>query len=129
MAFSDKSRWERALEKGIGKGICKKDIRELCEDNTRVAMYLAIRDGRYTIVPPHTAQIPKDDGTFRTVYVNEPKDRVLLSLVNDLLFEVMQIISERHIMWQNRTTTEPRDCSVRVLRRKGWFQSRLEQVF
>ena len=89
MAFSDKSRWERALEKGIGKGICKKDIRELCEDNTRVAMYLAIRDGRYTIVPPHTAQIPKDDGTFRTVYVNEPKDRVLLSLVNDLLFELM----------------------------------------
>lgn len=35
MAFSDKSRWERALEKGIGKGVCKKDIRELCEGDTR----------------------------------------------------------------------------------------------
>lgn len=31
MAFSDKSRWERALEKGVRK----KDIRELCEDDTR----------------------------------------------------------------------------------------------
>ena len=38
---------------------------------------------------PHTAKIPKDNGDFRTVYINEPIDRVFLSIANDLLFELM----------------------------------------
>lgn len=80
--------WERAIEKGVLKGINKCDMRELCEENTRVSIYIAIRDGKYNIAPPHTAKIPKDDGTFRTVYANEGIDRVLLSLINDLLFEL-----------------------------------------
>lgn len=51
-------------------------------------MYVAMRDGKYQIAPPHTAQIPKDvPGEFRTVYINEPMDRVVLSIANDLLFE------------------------------------------
>ena len=47
-------------------------------------------NGTYEIAPPHTAQIPKDTpGEWRTVYVNEGADRVLLSIANDLLFELM----------------------------------------
>ena len=52
-------------------------------------MYRRIRDGKYKIMPPHTALIPKDNGEFRTVYINEPADRILLSIANDLLFEIM----------------------------------------
>ena len=87
MAFADHERWQKAVEKGLGKGVCKKDIKELCDERVRVSMYLAIKNGKYRIAPPHIALIPKDDGTYRTVYVNEPKDRVLLSLINDLLFD------------------------------------------
>lgn len=87
--FFEMERWTYAIEKGIGKHINKGDLYRLTQPETRVAMYEAIRDGRYEIMPPHTAQIPKDNGDFRTVYINEPADRVLLSIANDLLFELM----------------------------------------
>ncbi len=45
--------------------------------------------GRYEISPPHVALIPKEGGEFRTVYVNEPIDRVLLGIANDLLFDLV----------------------------------------
>lgn len=81
-------RWTYAIEKGIGKHINKGDLYQLTKPETRAAMYEAIRNGQYMIAPPHTAQIPKDNGEFRTVYINEPADRVLLSIANDLLFEL-----------------------------------------
>lgn len=88
MAFTEPERWRAAIEKGLGKGINKMVLRELCSEKTRVAIYQSIRNGTYEIAPPHTAQIPKDEpGQFRTVYVNEPMDRVLLSLINDMLFD------------------------------------------
>ena len=86
--FFDIERWTKAIEKGVGKDIRKDQLIKLCDEKTRVAMYVAMRDGKYQIAPPHTAQIPKDvPGEFRTVYINEPMDRVVLSIANDLLFE------------------------------------------
>ena len=86
--FFDIERWAKAIEKGVGKDIRKDQLIKLCDEKTRVAMYVAMRDGKYQISPPHTAQIPKDtSGEFRTVYINEPMDRVVLSIANDLLFE------------------------------------------
>lgn len=87
--FFEPDRWEYALNKGIDKHISKSDLYQLTKPDTRAAMYQAIKEGRYEIAPPHTAQIPKDDGTYRTVYINEPADRVFLSLANDLLFELV----------------------------------------
>lgn len=87
--FFEIERWEYAIDKGLGKGISKAQLYQLTKPETRVAMYEAIRDGKYEIAPPHTAKIPKDNGEFRTVYINEPADRVLLSIANDLLFELM----------------------------------------
>ena len=87
--FFELERWTYAIEKGVGKHIAKSDLYQLTKPETRIAMYEAIRDGRYEIAPPHTAKIPKDNGDFRTVYINEPIDRVLLSIANDLLFELM----------------------------------------
>lgn len=81
-------RWEKALETGIVKGINKADLRALTTPEMRANLYLAIKEGRYAIAPPHMAQIPKDTpGEYRTVYVNENIDRIFLSIVNDLLFE------------------------------------------
>lgn len=86
--FFDKDRWESAIEKGIIKDIDKCELRKLTHPDVRKQMYLAIRDNNYEIAPPHTAKIPKDNGDFRTVYVNENCDRILLSIFNDMLFEL-----------------------------------------
>lgn len=87
--FFDVGRWERAIEKGVDKDIRKDQLIRLTDEHTRLAMAEAMLQGKYEISPPHTAQIPKDNGEFRTVYVNEPIDRVLLSIANDLLFDLM----------------------------------------
>lgn len=88
--FFEMPRWEYAIKKGIGKDIKKSQLYQLTKPEVRAQMYVAIRDGKYEIAPPHTAKIPKDTpGEFRTVYVNEPIDRVFLSIANDLLYELM----------------------------------------
>ena len=87
--FFDIERWTKAVEKGVGKDIRKDQLIRLCDERTRLAMANAMRKGNFGISPPHTAQIPKDNGEFRTVYVNEPMDRVILSIANDLLFDLM----------------------------------------
>lgn len=86
--FFEPERWQYAISKGVDKDISKAQLYQLCKPEARIAMYEAIRDGRYRICPPHTAKIPKDNGDFRTVYVNEPIDRIFLSIANDLLFEL-----------------------------------------
>lgn len=87
--FFEHDRWIYAIEKGVDKDIDKADLYQLTKPEVRMKMCEAIRRGEYEIAPPHTAQIPKDNGEFRTVYVNEPIDRVFLSIANDLLFELM----------------------------------------
>ena len=88
--FFEFDRWEYAIAKGIVKDVPKNVLYQLCKPEVRIKMYEAIKNGTYEIAPPHTAKIPKDTpGEFRTVYVNEPADRVLLSIANDLLFELM----------------------------------------
>lgn len=87
--FFDIDRWTKAIEKGVGKDIRKDQLILLTDENTRLNMASAMLNGKYEIAPPHTAQIPKDNGEFRTVYVNEPIDRIVLSIANDLLFDLM----------------------------------------
>lgn len=87
--FFEPERWQYAIAKGYDKDIKKGQLYQLTKEETRLSIYMAMRAGKYRISPPHTAQIPKDTpGEFRTVYVNEPVDRVVLSIANDLLFEV-----------------------------------------
>jgi hypothetical protein len=81
-------RWEAAINKGFFKGIDKGELRQLCGPETRMRLAMAILEDNYEIAPPHQALIPKDNGEFRTVYVNENIDRIFLSIVNDLLFEL-----------------------------------------
>lgn len=87
--FFETERWQYAINKGFDKDINKATLHQLTTPEARLAMYQRIKYGKYKIMPPHTAKIPKYNGDFRTVYVNEPCDRVLLSIANDLLFELM----------------------------------------
>lgn len=87
--FFDIDRWTKAIEKGVCKDIRKDQLIRLTDEHTRLQIADAMRKGNFQISPPHTAQIPKDNGEFRTVYVNEPMDRVILSIANDLLFDLM----------------------------------------
>ncbi len=118
--FFDIERWAKAIDKGVGKDIRKDQLIKLCDEKTRAAMYTAMRDGKYQIAPPHTAQIPKDTpGEFRTVYINEPMDRVVLSIANDLLFDTCSdmihpaaVISDWYRMWQGCQGSEPYDMQL-----------------
>ena len=87
--FFEKERWTYAIDKGVGKDINKGKLYQLTKPEVRAKMYQAIANGNYVIAPPHTAKIPKDTpGEFRTVYVNEPIDRIFLSIANDLLIDL-----------------------------------------
>lgn len=87
--FFEKDRWTKAIEKGVTKDIRKDQLILLTDEYTRLKIAEVMLKGKYEISPPHTAQIPKENGEFRTVYVNEPIDRVILSIINDLLFDLM----------------------------------------
>lgn len=86
--FFDIDCWTAAIEKGVVKDIPKDQLIRLTCENTRLGMADAMLKGQYEIAPPHTARIPKDNGEYRTVYVNEPIDRVVLGIANDLLFDL-----------------------------------------
>ena len=90
-------RWQHAISKGVDKDIHKGQLFQLTKPEVRAAVYDAIKSEKYEIAPPHTALIPKDTpGEFRTVYVNEPIDRITLSIANDLLFDLCpEMISDR----------------------------------
>ena len=86
--FFEKERWEQALEIGVDKHIDKGELRKLTSPEVRLALYNAIITDNYEIAPPHQVQIPKDNGDVRIVYVNENVDRIFLSIVNNLFFEM-----------------------------------------
>lgn len=73
--FFEKARWQYAIEKGLFKDMNKAVMYQMTTPEARLAMYQRIKSGNYKIMPPHTAKIPKDNGDFRTVYVNEPVDK------------------------------------------------------
>ena len=86
--FFKKERWEQALETGVDKHIDKGELRKLTSPEVRLALYNAIISDNYEIAPPHQAQIPKDNGDMRIVYVNENIDRIFLSITNNLFFDM-----------------------------------------
>lgn len=87
--FFEGKRWEDALNKGAFKGISQAVLRDLMSPNGRKNLLAEIVLGNYHIERPHTAKIPKDvPGEFRTVFINNDRDRVFLSIVNNLLFDL-----------------------------------------
>jgi len=87
LVFSDMKIWEDAINDGKEKGIKKHILVNYSDPNYRDKIKEKIRNHKYHVQPPHEAQIPKDDGTMRTVYANEGQDRVLLTVINNIFFK------------------------------------------
>ena len=96
-----RERWEKAIQIAVEKNMPYNELEQYCNPNTLVKLYALIRDDEYSIIPPHQQSIPKDDGGIRIVYINENLDRIILSIINDLLFELCgSLISERSKAYQ-----------------------------
>lgn len=85
--FFEKKRWEKGISDAEQKGIHKNCLIKLCDPHIRIALLRRIIADEYEIAPPHQQKIPKDNGDFRIVYINEDIDRVFLNIANNLLFE------------------------------------------
>lgn len=85
--FSELGIWEDALNDGLDKKIRQNLLESLSDPAHREKLKLRIARHEYHVAPPHEAQVPKDDGTMRAVYANDGYDRVLLTVVNNVLFK------------------------------------------
>ena len=86
--FFEKDRWTEAIGKCCDKQMNRDLLLELCSPQIRCSIYRQIKDGKYKIAPPKPKKIPKDDGTYRTAYVNNSLDRILMAIYNDMVFEL-----------------------------------------
>ena len=87
--FFKKERWESAIEIGVDKHIDKGELRSLLTPEVRLQLYNAIKNDNYAISPPRIALIPKDEpGKFREVMICENVDRIVLSIINNMFFEL-----------------------------------------
>ena len=95
--FFEPDRWDKAIKNGKLKGISKWELHEMCDPKWRAQLAVQVYSGCYKTAPPHMALIPKDKpGEFRTVFVNEPKDRVIFSMMNDLFVEEFRDLIHPH---------------------------------
>jgi len=94
-------RWKKAIQIAVDKNMQYSELEHFCSPVTLAKVYKSIRDNEYNIIPPHQQRIPKDDGGFRIVYINEDLDRIILSIINDMLFEFCgKLISDRSKAYQ-----------------------------
>lgn len=86
--------WQDAIRKAVDKDMPLSVLRQLCSPERQVEMYLQIKAGTYEIDTPHVARIPKNEldsegrMKYREVYVNNPPNRVLLTVCNNALFRL-----------------------------------------
>ena len=87
-ALFDEVLWQRCLEEGTSeKHLNANDMMLMSNPKWRANFRKKIEDGDYEIMPPVQKQIPKDNGEYRTVYVNSrSEDRIFLAIINELLF-------------------------------------------
>ena len=86
--FIKAERWEKEIDIAYYKGINKSLLRKLTTPDFRADVCMRVVNGTYQILPPRMQLIPKDNGNFRTVYINEDMDRIILSLINNILFDL-----------------------------------------
>lgn len=80
--FFDKKTLEEIISISIEKRLDRELLTKICIPEFRLTLLEAIESLEYNVAPPRISKIPKDDGGFREVFVNEPMDRIVLSLIN-----------------------------------------------
>lgn len=86
--FAYEPGWDKAILDGREKRIKQGLLEAYSSPSFREELMEKISGHDYHVMPPHEARVPKDDGTMRTVYANEAKDRLLMTVVNDALFRL-----------------------------------------
>ena len=87
--FFEPARWQEAINIGVTKNINRALLQELCSPDARLKLHHELMNGEYVVETPHEALIPKEDkNEFRTVVINEPRDRIILSIVNQMIFDL-----------------------------------------
>lgn len=86
--FVQPERWSECIERCIEKDIERGLLYKFLAPETRQALIMMIVNGEYQLTPPHDAKIPKDEpGEYRTVFVCEPLDRVILSVLYSAIMD------------------------------------------
>jgi len=99
--FFKSERWEKAIQVAVDKNMPYDKLETMCSPDFREGLGVLIKNNLYNIERPHQQAIPKDDGGTRIVYINEYRDRVILSIINDMLFEFCgSLVSERSKAYQ-----------------------------
>ena len=100
--FDDLETWEKAIQDGADKKIRQDILENFSDPDYRAEIKNLIATRKYIIKPPHEAKIPKDDGTMRTVYVNEGRDRILFTVFNNIFFKKCpDMIHSRCVSYQS----------------------------
>lgn len=76
---------EQCISRGVDKSIPRNVLADFCLASFRQKLIAAIQSGEYKLSPPRVVKIPKDNGSFREIYVCKPVDRMVLSLLNAAL--------------------------------------------
>lgn len=92
----ERERMLRLLNQAYEKNINVALLRKLMQPEYQIQLYNVLLNEEYKIFPPHKAKIPKDNGDYRIVYVNEDLDRIYLSLYNDMMFELHSCFISKH---------------------------------
>lgn len=96
-----RERWEKAIQIAVDKNMRHDELEKYCNPVLLDGLKKMVLLDTYDIGMPHQQAIPKDDGGTRIVYINEDLDRILLSIINDMLFEFCGcLISERSKAYQ-----------------------------
>ncbi len=86
--FVQPERWSEAIDKCIEKDMERGVLYQFLNPEVRQALIIMIVNGEYQLTPPHDAKIPKDEpGEYRTVFVCEPLDRLVLSVLYSAIMD------------------------------------------
>lgn len=100
--------WKHTINKAEFKNMNREVIEFLSTQKGIETLKEIVGSGSYTITPPRIAKIPKDEkGEFREVYINSDLDRILLSAINDALFELFgDMVHENCKSYQKGESTQ-----------------------
>ena len=120
-----RERWEKAIQIAVDKNMKHEELEKYCNPELLDGLKKMILLDAYDIGMPHQQAIPKDDGGTRIVYINEDLDRILLSIINDMLFEFCgSLISERSKAYQTNLScgkvvkevvSQIKDCKLKSI--------------
>lgn len=76
--------YDKAIDRCCDKSMPRSTIRKFCTPEYRIKLLNSLADGTFTFSPPRVVQIPKDNGKIREIYVNNCKDRLIFTAINDI---------------------------------------------